>query len=227
MFDATYVVSMERRGDRIAAFQKRYRSLVGLTAQHHDCAIFPGIDAKLVPPPTWWDQTPGSWGCLRAHMNIIENCLNLGIESCLIFEDDAVFAPDFVERFPKFMAALPDDWNMAYLGGCCRKVPQMPPQVVNDQVVHCKSLTGTWGFGFRGTEFMRRLYRDLWDRLFGERRHHIDIMLCHLHEHYRVYAPHRWLVVHPAGDSDVTNSGKTADTLNFPDPIKLATAAMV
>ena len=224
MFDRVLLLSMERRADRMRSFYRLGfpKQLAGLMLPE----VFTATDAHLVPAPSWWTQTPGSWGCLMSHLRIIEDCLNRGVESCLIFEDDAVLADDFAERFPQFMQALPDDWQMVYPGGCCRKVPQMPPTVVNDQVVHCKSLTGTWGYGFRGTDFMRQLYSDLWDRLFTDKRHHIDIMLCHLHEHYRVYAPHRWLVIHPPGDSDVRHGGKTAASLNFPDPIDLASAAV-
>jgi hypothetical protein len=67
---------------------------------------------------------------------------------------------------------------------------------------------------------MYRLWREVHERLFSAHRHHIDIMLCHLHEHYKVYAPHRWLVGHPAGISDVRGKGdKVYDELELPDPI--------
>ena len=45
---------------------------------------FPATDGKLCPPPAWWTESAGAWGCLRSHHRIIEECLNSGIESVLI-----------------------------------------------------------------------------------------------------------------------------------------------
>jgi hypothetical protein len=220
MFERAFVLNMASRPERLAQF----------TAGLPDDLPFPqpdrflAINGHTCGVPASWDQTPGAWGCLQSHLAILEMCLAERIKSALIFEDDALFVPGFSNHCRTFFAAVPDDWEMLYLGGSCRKFlpSQSPPQIVNEHVVRCPSLTGTWAFGYRGAEFMRRLRDDLLERLDSPQRHHVDIMLCHLHDRYRVYAPSRWLVNHAAGVSDVRSTSKVRPQLVRPDPVTLA-----
>jgi hypothetical protein len=82
---------------------------------------FRAVDGENVPIPNYWlcdAKSRGAWGCYQSHVE----CLNLAFNrhpsgSVLILEDDAKFVEDFDKLFPAFMATVPKDWDVIYLGG--------------------------------------------------------------------------------------------------------------
>ena len=148
----------------------------------------------------------GAWGCARSHIRIIEDALNGGVESLLIFEDDAVFAPDFNERWPLFCERLPADWDGLYLGG--EHIDEPTP--INEHVLRCKAVIHTHAWALRG-RYIRDVYWWLssyhaWAR---SPMNHIDHRLATFisSSEHKVYAPTRWLV--GQDDSTSTISNKT------------------
>ena len=57
-------------------------------------------------------------------------CPNYG----MILEDDAVFAPDFADRFRKYMNDTPEDWDAIFLGEGCGTSYQQDRMVRGQQV---------------------------------------------------------------------------------------------
>jgi hypothetical protein len=53
----------------------------------------------------------------RDHIDIIEQGILKDTKLLFVFEDDAVFEPDFVEYFLRMWVALPDNWRASMLGG--------------------------------------------------------------------------------------------------------------
>lgn len=53
----------------------------------------------------------------RDHIDIIERGILNADKLLFVFEDDAIFEPDFEEFFLRMWIALPDDWKAAMLGG--------------------------------------------------------------------------------------------------------------
>ncbi len=56
-------------------------------------------------------------GVVTARTADLEKVLLEGIDSYVVFEDDAGFVPDFVENLEAYVRELPEDWGLAYLGG--------------------------------------------------------------------------------------------------------------
>ena len=53
------------------------------------------------------------------HCWIIKDAFSKKYDSILILEDDVAFEKDFIENFNDFKSQLPDDWDIAWVGGCC------------------------------------------------------------------------------------------------------------
>src|SRR5882724_3330346 len=60
---------------------------------------FSAVDGKTVKIPSEWPHSAGAYGCLRSHLAVVEQARNDAKPSVLIFEDDAVLAPDFSDKF--------------------------------------------------------------------------------------------------------------------------------
>jgi hypothetical protein len=199
-FDRVFVVSLERRPERLAAFMERARG-AGLP---FDVEPFQAVDGKVVHPPEWWKQGRGAWGCYRSHLRIIEDALQCGHERVLIFEDDAVFCEGFSDRVLRYLASLPAGWVQAYLGGQHLRKPVPVPG--NPEVVSVRNVNRTHAYAINGREGLRRLYRHLMDTRDWRNRHHIDHHYGRLHStsQYGFYAPAQWLVGQSDGASDIS-----------------------
>lgn len=93
--------------------------------------------------PEWWQFSENLWSNAVNFMDIWESHLNI-TEPLLIFEDDAKPIPSFKEDFERFLKHVPDDWDVLYLGGGHTDNKHAPPVEVNDHVLRCRSLWGTW-----------------------------------------------------------------------------------
>ncbi len=196
-------INLDRRPERWEAF-KRNCPIGGVRR-------FPAINGRAVRPPAWWRQGGGAWGCMLSHIRILEQALTDGLdrrgEALLVLEDDALFPPDFAERVARFILALPDDWEQAYLGGQHRGLRVRQPQRVNDEVVRPFMVNRTQAYAVRGP-FIRVLYQHLcdWPAHARSPRHHVDhrMELLHASGKHKVYAPATWIVGQAGGPSDIS-----------------------
>lgn len=201
-FERVYCVNLERRPDRWQDF------LDGLPADWPFPAPqrYPAIDGQQCPAPKFWKQGNGAWGCYRSHVRILEDCLAGGVESVLLLEDDARFVPRFRENVERFLAALPADWQLLYLGGQHIQQAKGRPKYVNDHVYSCFNVNRTHAFAVRGGDFMRKFYKHLhrWNewRRGNHIDHHIGRMV--MKGEARTYCPARWLVGQAGGVSDIS-----------------------
>jgi hypothetical protein len=195
-FDRTVVITLSRRPDRIEGFLARLPA--GWAVEAYDA-----IDGLACPKPEWFMGSEGAWGCYRSHQRIIEEALNRGHESVLIFEDDATFVPDFDDRLRDYLAALPEDWGQADLGGQHLK----PAEPVNERVVRAVNVNRTHAYILRGRKFLERVYLHMHGGHHWRGRHHVDHHFGRLHaRRVPAYAPTEWLCGQASGSSDV--SGK-------------------
>jgi hypothetical protein len=199
-FDRIIVISLVRRPDRLTAFRTRLGAAWpdGLSRLE----FFPAVDGTVCPPPDWWRETPGAYGCWRSHQRVLEECLSLGSGNVLIFEDDASFCDCFELRLASLMGMVPSDWGQVYLGG--QHLRQYPPEPVNNLVVRGRNVNRTHAYAVRGGERMRELYQWLHAGEHWKGKHHIDHHYGRLHkEGWPAYAPRDWLCGQSAGTSDV------------------------
>ncbi len=100
-FDRVVVINLDRRPDRMEQLRPQLDNL-GITFERHSA-----LDGKEV------DISPILAGNL-SHQEVLKS-IKPG-EMVLILEDDALFTDDFLEKFDEYMAELPSDWDIFYLG---------------------------------------------------------------------------------------------------------------
>lgn len=165
---------------------------------------YAAVDGQLCPHPPWWRQGAGAWGCYRSHLNIIEDCLNRGVASVLLLEDDAVFLPDFRARWEAYLAEVPGDWEVLYVGGQHLGASSHPPRRVSERVLVPYNVNRTHAWGLRG-DGLRKVYRHLADVRDWQPGKHIDHRMGQLVSRRGVtaYAPAVWLAGQREGKSNV------------------------
>src|SRR6056297_4246436 len=199
-----FLVNLDRRGDRLREWRAQLPGPWPLPQPER----FAAIDGKHVATPPQWRAGNGAWGCYRSHMLILEKSLLEGIESYVVFEDDAGFSEDFPSRFGDYVSQLPADWGLAYLGGQHLYAGKHPPHKISEHVYRPYNVNRTHAFMVRGREAMKTLYRHLtWND--WHTKHHIDHHLGRLiqrryqalvqgknidKESIAVYTPDRWMV---------------------------------
>jgi hypothetical protein len=201
-FERVVCVSLARRQDRWQKFLDQLPS----DWPFEPVELFNAVDGKKSPAPDWWRAGNGAWGCLKSHLNILEECLQHGIESCLFLEDDAVCCDDFSNRVGKFLGSLPDDWGMIYLGGQHLWGKRNPPIQVNPDVYIPYNVNRTHAFAVRGKPMMRALYKHLNAFQGWQKAQHIDHHLGRLHQRREnpIYCPNEWLIGQDEGRSDIS-----------------------
>ncbi|KLU02233.1 Glycosyl transferase, family 25 [Rhodopirellula islandica] len=214
-FDRVVVISLARSRDRLEAFYSQLPSPWPFAPP----SVMRAIDGKMVKPPPGYQAKPpaGSWGCFRSHYRVLEDALNDGLDSILIFEDDVAFVPEFAERAQTFFAALPADWEIIYLGGKhLHKEVQLPIHV-NPEVYRPFNVHSAFAYGLRGRSTIEQVYEHINSPEQWGRGHCIDHRLGEMHHTYPggVYVPAKWLAGHRAGRSTIRSSENPDEF--FPD----------
>lgn len=206
-FEKIYCINLKRRPDRLSEF------LEGVPPDFENTfgkiELFPAYDGRLMKAPPYWRGGNGSWGCYNSHKRAIEEALIKGVESLLLFEDDALFLPDFCQQAQVFLNALPKDAEVVYLGGQHLKRKEEVPQKVNRYVYRPYNVNRTHAWGIIGQRALLTVLDHL-NRRNWTTPHHIDHWLGALTESRKlnVYCPARWLVDQRAGHSDVAGRDK-------------------
>lgn len=78
---------------------------------------FPAIDGLRMNIPDIWPYSPGHYGCLQSHLEVLRLARKNEAPNILIFEDDCVFDTEFNQKFSQYINQLPSHWDMLLLGG--------------------------------------------------------------------------------------------------------------
>lgn len=198
MFDRCLVINLDRRPDRMAAFLARLPVDWPFVQPERWRASEDNDNGK---PPDYWKQCPGSWGCLQSHLRIYRWMCAEGLESVLVLEDDAIFAPGFSSESVRFLEHCPSDWDQIYFGGQHFRQDRGVPQAINGLVLRCFNVNRTHAYA------IRRCFAQVAADYIEYQKHnrHVDYILGDLHERniWNIYAPRRWLVGQAAGPSDI------------------------
>lgn len=196
-----YVISHD--DEKFQAFQDRLGAVLTEIPDIERINITPENNTEEVPK--WWMALPDRWALCCAIKTALRMALDRG-EDCELYEQDAVFAEDFETRREAFLAALPEDWDMAYFGGQCLALNFYPLKEVegNDAVLLCKNAHRNHAWVCRHS-FIPRLLE--W--LEGERwpsRHTTDWRIGYLQmkDDVHVYIPKAgWIAGQAGGFSDL------------------------
>ncbi len=138
---------------------------------------FSAIDGNAVPLPYDWVHTPGAYGCLRSHVQVVRDARDAGASSVLIFEDDAVFEPGIHEKFRNYITELPSDWDMLFFGALHKDEPIK----VAEHIGHITKANSTFAYAVRNTVF------DAFIELNSRAEHVLDMNSYLLQERFNCY----------------------------------------
>ena len=137
-------INLDRRRDRWDRMQQKF-------SQHgiEPVQRFPALDGNGLPIPANWTHSAGAYGCLRSHVEVVKEARRRNVPSVLIFEDDAVFDPDFQNKFAKFNREVPDDWDMLYLGALHKDEPAR----ISNHVARITKANSTFAYAIKHTVY--------------------------------------------------------------------------
>lgn len=135
-------INLDKRPDRWERITARF-------AEHSINRVirFPAVDGEQLEIPSVWRSSPGAYGCLRSHLAVIEQARKDAQPSVLIFEDDAVLAPEFNAKFADYVGQLPEDWDMVLFGG----LHGQPPTSVAGNVMRVTHSLSTYAYALKHT----------------------------------------------------------------------------
>jgi GR25 family glycosyltransferase involved in LPS biosynthesis len=114
-----------------------------------DVQRFEAVDGSKVVLPASWRHSAGAYGCLLSHVAVVQEALAAGCESVLIFEDDAVFDPEFDAKFASFMKEVPADWDLFYFGALHKDEPLK----VTEHVYRITKANSTYAYALKRKVF--------------------------------------------------------------------------
>src|SRR6266436_1644423 len=118
VFPYKVCINLDRRPERWQHMRRKFDQH-GIRSVRRFSAL-DGDDMKL---PANWVHTPGAYGCLLSHIQVVREAQRLGVSSVLIFEDDVVFDDQFEKKFGACIEQLPPDWYMLFFGALHKDEP--------------------------------------------------------------------------------------------------------
>lgn len=115
----------------------------------HSVRRFTALDGEDLNLPAHWIHTPGAYGCLRSHVQVVCEARRLGIPSVLIFEDDVVFDPQLQKKFRSCVEQLPPRWDMLFFGALHKDEPVK----VSENIARLTKSNSTYAYALRDTVF--------------------------------------------------------------------------
>ena len=217
-FGGVFVLNLDIHPERFDAFIRR-ATQNGITG----FSRYRAIEGDKCPHPSWWRAGNGAWGCLMSHLRLAQDAIQDGLKSYLVFEDDAVFSPDFAEAVPRIMGNLEGvKWDQLYLGGQHLYVEASPPWPFRKEIVRCANVNRTHAFAVNArfmVKFVQHIMHfpdyaashEIWKDDEGnehEKHSHIDHQLGLLHERREdlILAAHPWVCGQAAGKSHISGS---------------------
>ena len=184
-FNRVIVINVPRRGDRLTQF-KREAEKVGFEFEVHEA-----LDGKLI------GMDPIVAGRL-SHAQVLRKIKP--DEMVLICEDDAIFRDDFNDHFDAYMADLPSNWDIFYLGALKNQVSP-----VNNHWVRQIETTGTHAYCVNPAKV------DLFIHIARENEKWIDVAYRLWADRTNAYITHPNLVIQSDGYSDL----RECETVDF------------
>ena len=144
LFPHKICINLDRRPDR-------WQRMLAEFARHGIGGVrrFAAVDGSKVVLPASWSHSAGAYGCLLSHVAVVQEALAAGCESLLIFEDDAVFDPEFNIKFASFVNEAPPDWDLLYFGALHKDEPIK----VTEHVYRITKANSTYAYALKRTVF--------------------------------------------------------------------------
>lgn len=113
-FDNTYVINLDKRGDRLEECNKAFDS-IGATFERVSAVDGSKLDIVVDNPDNQrWNK--GAYALTLTTIKVLEDAIEKGYESVLIMEDDIGFHPLFDIIAEDTLKRMPDKYDLAFLG---------------------------------------------------------------------------------------------------------------
>src|ERR1043165_7669372 len=143
-FPHKFCINLDRRPERWEQMRSKFERC-GIEGVQRVAAV----DGQTAIIPGNWSDSPGAYGCLRSHLEIIEEARRRGWPSVLIVEDDAALDPELREKFSSYFQQVPADWEMLHLGAN----HMAAPVEVSANVVRITSANSTFAYALNAAVF--------------------------------------------------------------------------
>ena len=144
LFPYRVCINLDRRPERWKRMESRF-SEVNLWPVER----FAAVDGATVQIPEGWPESPGAYGCLQSHLEVVLQARAMKRESVLIMEDDILFDERFREKFRERICNLPENWDMLFFG--CLHCDQPTP--VANGIGKLRGSFSTFMYGIRHTVY--------------------------------------------------------------------------
>ncbi len=137
-------INLDRRPNRWQEMQRKFE-------QHgiHSVQRFSALDGDDLKIPANWMHTPGAYGCLLSHLQVVREARQRGLPSVLIFEDDVVFDDQLETKLEACIEELPSDWDMLFFGALHKDEPTK----VSENIARITQANSTYACALRSTVF--------------------------------------------------------------------------
>ena len=113
-FDGAFYINLEKRIDRRESFEAKSQE-AGLSIPRFNAFSFSPDEVYTNPEDPEWHKKVS---CTASHQKCVQIAKDNGWESVLIFEDDAIFHPEFSTKALACVQDLKErEWNMFFFGG--------------------------------------------------------------------------------------------------------------
>lgn len=193
-FDKIYCINLNRRLDRWEKASALFNEY-----NFDEVERFEAIDGKeldLTNIPHNSSLLAGELGLLETNINLIKEAQEKNYKAVLIFEDDVVFTEE-MKRLEEYMAELPSDWDMLYIGG--NHVYGAPPLQISEKVLKLNNTYTTHCIAIRNT---------LFEPIIGvtrKREKPIDVYYGDLQKIFNIYGFTPNLAIQTIEFSDIQN----------------------
>lgn len=191
-FDKVYCINLEHREDRknhILSECNKY--------DLGEVSFFNAFNGNNLSNP--YKISNGNFGLILTNIEIIKEAKNNNYKNILILEDDCYFTRE-VLNINTYFDALPDDWDMLYLGGNHNThVGNPPPIVINEKIVKLHSTLTTHFVAINN-----HMYDVILARL-SKFDNPIDVVYTGIQKLYNVYSTSNTIAKQLNGYSDIEN----------------------
>ena len=143
-FPHKFCINLDRRPERWEQMRSKFERCGVEGVQR-----FAAVDGQQAIVPAGWTDSPGAYGCLRSHLEIIEEARRRGWPNVLIFEDDAALDPELNEKFSSYFEQVPSDWEMLHFGAN----HMAEPVGVSANTVRITSANSTFAYALNAAVF--------------------------------------------------------------------------
>src|ERR1700752_44227 len=144
VFPHKVCINLDRRPERWEQMRSKFERCDVRGVQR-----FAAVDGARAIVPAEWSDSPGAYGCLRSHLEIVEQARREGWHNVLIFEDDAALDPQLHDKFSSYFQQVPSDWEMLHFGAH----HMAEPVGVSENVVRITSTNSTFAYALNRAVF--------------------------------------------------------------------------